>query len=176
MPPREEIRAKVCLVGEGAVGKTSLIRRFVHDEFSDRYIATLGAKVSKKIILVNDSNGRETKVTLAIWDIMGEERFRDIMKEAFFTGAHGILAVCDSTRKWTLHELDRWIAAVRSVAGDIPIHFLANKMDLSERRELEEEKLVEFAKKYHSPYCHTSAKTGENVSDAFKTLAQIIAG
>src|SRR5512136_2366545 len=103
----QRIKTKVCLVGEAAVGKTSLIRRYVLDEFEDRYITTLGAKVSKKELLL-DSKEKDLKIAMdmTIWDIMGEKGFRDLLKEAFFHGARGILAVCDLTRYSTLKELD----------------------------------------------------------------------
>jgi len=97
------MKTKVCLVGEAAVGKTSMIRRYVLDEFEDKYITTLGAKVSKKE-LAFDLPDKDVRVQMdmTIWDIMGEKGFRDLLKEAFFHGAKGILAVCDITRYSTL--------------------------------------------------------------------------
>src|SRR2546428_898478 len=89
---RQKMKVKVCLVGEGAVGKTCLIRRFIQDQFDDRYISTLGAKVSKKEIKVDGANGG-MDVDMTIWDIMGEKGFRELLKEAYFHGAQGVLAV-----------------------------------------------------------------------------------
>src|SRR6058998_3662393 len=83
---RQKMKVKVCLVGEGAVGKTCLIRRFIQDQFDDRYISTLGAKVSKKEIKVDGPNGG-MDVDMTIWDIMGEKGFRELLKEAYFHGA-----------------------------------------------------------------------------------------
>ncbi len=174
MPQMEEVKAKVCLVGEGAVGKTSLIKRFVYDEFDDHYVATLGAKVSKKYVVVREEDGRRVKVNMTIWDIMGQKSFRDIMKEAFFYGAHGILAVCDVTVKDTLSELQGWIKDIYKVTGDIPIHFLANKVDLKDQVSIDEKELRQIASKYNAPYSYTSAKTGENVQEAFQKLAQMV--
>ena len=176
MPPTEEMRVKVCLVGEGAVGKTSLIRRFVYDEFDDRYVSTLGAKVSKRDSVVRDADGGRVTVSMTIWDIMGQSSFRDIMKEAFFYGTAGALAVCDVSKKKTLYALDDWVKAVQAVTGDIPIHFLANKVDLMERSDFDEGSLAQVAAKYHAPYNFTSAKTGENVQAAFEKLARTLAG
>src|SRR3972149_6589742 len=93
----KHVKAKICLVGDVAVGKTSLIKRFVHDQFEDRYISTLGAKVSKKEIVIQ-GNGAAVDVDMTIWDIMGEKGFRELLKEAYFHGAQGVLAVCDVTR------------------------------------------------------------------------------
>ena len=94
------MKMKICLVGEAAVGKTSLIRRFVLDDFDDKYIQTLGTKVSKKELTLPSSVGdSELKVDMTIWDIMGQKGFRELLKEAYFYGAKGIIAVCDVDRK-----------------------------------------------------------------------------
>jgi small GTP-binding protein len=170
------MKVKVCLVGEGAVGKTALIRRFIHDEFDDRYISTLGAKVSKKEIVVAHPQGDgDIAVDMTIWDIMGEKGFRELLKEAYFHGAQGILAVCDVTRKETLHELHAWIEAVNKVTGRIPIHFLANKVDLKDQMTYGEDEMKELADGYDAPYAFTSAKTGEKVEHGFATLASLVA-
>jgi len=106
MPEAQRIKTKVCLVGEAAVGKTSLIRRFVQDEFDDRYITTLGAKVSKREMAFEAKDRTKIHMDMTVWDIMGEKGFRDLLKEAFFHGAKGVVAVCDLTRYSTLKELD----------------------------------------------------------------------
>ncbi len=172
----KRMKVKVCLVGEAAVGKTSLIRRFVLENFDDKYIQTLGTKVSKKELSAPqvDPSG-EMKIDMTIWDIMGQKGFRELLKEAYFYGAKGILAVCDSTRKKTLEDLDDWIEGVYSVTGKIPIEFLANKVDLKEQAQVTEDDMVQAAKAYDSPFHFTSAKTGVNVEQAFQSLAERIA-
>src|SRR5438132_12920003 len=117
---RQKMKVKVCLVGEGAVGKTCLIRRFIQDQFDDRYISTLGAKFSKKEIRVDGPNGG-IDVDMTLWDIMGEKGLRQLRKEAYFHGPPGVLAVCDLTRKATLDDLGDWLAAVVMVSGTVPI-------------------------------------------------------
>ncbi len=169
----EKMKVKVCLVGEGAVGKTCLIRRFIHDQFDDRYISTLGAKVSKKELQV-DADGTPVDVDMAIWDIMGEKGFRELLKEAYFHGAQGVLAVCDITRMDTLTDLDDWVAAVVKVTGNIPVEFLANKADLKDQAAVTVEDLESAAKAHDAPFLFTSAKSGENVEQAFTTLAKLI--
>ncbi|MCJ2531553.1 MAG: GTP-binding protein [Candidatus Thermoplasmatota archaeon] len=175
MVEQEKMKVKICLVGEGAVGKTCLIRRFVHDEFEDRYISTLGAKVSKREIIVDGANGGEVAVDMTIWDIMGEKGFRELLKEAYFHGAQGVLAVCDLTRRDTLYDLHDWVKAVNKVTGDIPVQFLANKKDLADQRSFEDKEMESVAAKYNSAFLSTSAKTGDNVSEAFEKLARMIA-
>ncbi len=173
---QKRMKVKVCLVGEAAVGKTSLIRRFVLDNFDDKYIQTLGTKVSKKEMSApNLDPSGEMKIDMTIWDIMGQKGFRELLKEAYFYGAKGILAVCDSTRKKTLEDLDDWIEGVYSVTGKIPIEFLANKVDLKDQVQVTEDDMVQAAKAYDSPFHFTSAKTGVNVELAFQSLAERIA-
>jgi small GTP-binding protein len=172
-----QMKTKVCLVGEAAVGKTSLIRRFVHDVFDDKYITTLGAKVSKKELQV-DIPERDLiiQMDMVIWDIMGEKGVRDLLKEAFFNGAKGILAVCDLTRYSTLRELDDWIQSVFNVVGEVSVVYAVNKVDLrDEVMVLFGDKEVEMASQaFDAPYFYTSAKTGENVQLVFQQLAEDI--
>ncbi len=172
----KRMKMKVCLVGEAAVGKTSLIRRFVLDDFDDKYIQTLGTKVSKKeLTVVNPEGQGELKIDMTIWDIMGQKGFRELLKEAYFYGAKGILAVCDVTRRRTLEDLDDWIEGVYSVTGKIPIEFLANKVDLTDEAQIGEDGMVQAARAYDSPFHFSSAKTGVNVELAFQSLSERIA-
>src|SRR5437763_6110086 len=129
MPEMQRIKTKVCLVGEAAVGKTSLIRRFVQDDFDDRYITTLGAKVSKREIVFDMPVRKQLQMDITVWDIMGEKGFRDLLKEAFFYGAKGVLAVADLTRYSTLKELDDWVHGVLKLIGKVPVVNAVNKID-----------------------------------------------
>jgi len=162
------MKVKVCFIGDAGVGKTSLIKRFVLDVFDDRYIATIGTKVTKKIV---DVDG-QTKVMMLVWDIMGQKGFRELLREAYFFGAHGAIAVCDLTNKETLEELRYWIKALTDVAGDVPIVFAGNKIDLENDRVIKEQDLQELASKYKGKAFLTSAKTGQNVEAVFKALAE----
>lgn len=164
------MKVKVCFIGDAGVGKTSLIKRFVLDVFDDRYIATIGTKVTKKIVEVTDQ-GSTVKVMMLVWDIMGQKGFRELLREAYFFGAHGAIAVCDVTNKETLEELRYWIKALTDVAGDVPIVFAGNKADLESDCVVKDEELQELAEKYRSEAFMTSAKTGQNVEQVFRTLA-----
>lgn len=173
MADEDLMKVKVCFIGDAGVGKTSLIKRFVLDVFDDRYIATIGTKVTKKIVDVQAPDG-EAKVMMLIWDIMGQKGFRELLREAYFFGAHGAIAVCDTTNKETVEELRYWIKALTDVAGDVPVVFAGNKVDLENERVVKEEDLKDLAGKYKSEAYLTSAKTGQNVETAFKTLALAI--
>ncbi len=167
----KEYKIKICLVGEPAVGKTSLIRRFVMDKFDDKYLTTIGTKVSKKEVTLDDG----TKVIMMVWDIMGQPSFRQMLKESYFYGANGIMAVTDITRRETLDAMPDWIGTIKSVVEkDIPTVFLGNKWDLKDSAQFGEEELRQIADMYHGRYFLTSAKTGEHVNDAFLYLAEEI--
>ncbi len=172
-----QMKSKVCLVGEAAVGKTSLISRFVKDEFDDRYVTTLGAKVSKKEIQVEvPENDLIIQMDMVIWDIMGEKGIRDLLKEAFFHGAQGILAVCDLTRYSTLRELDDWVQSVYNVVGNISVVYAINKVDLKDEVMVlfDEREVAMATQAFDAPHFYTSAKTGANVQIAFQSLADDI--
>lgn len=173
MVDEDLMKVKVCFIGDAGVGKTSLIKRFVLDVFDDRYIATIGTKVTKKIVDVQGSQG-QAKVMMLIWDIMGQKGFRELLREAYFFGAHGAIAICDMTNKETVEELRYWVKALTDVAGDVPIVFAGNKVDLENERVVKEEDLKDLAAKYNAQAFVTSAKTGQNVEAAFKTLALAI--
>ncbi len=173
----EKVKAKICLVGEAAVGKTSLIRRYVLDDFDDKYITTLGAKVSKKKMEFDvPNNGMRVGMDMTIWDIMGEKGFRDLVKEAFFVGTRGVLAVCDITRYDTLKELDDWVQSVFKVVGNIPVIFAVNKVDLKDEVLLMygDTELDQASRAFDAHYLYTSAKTGENVEEAFRLMGERI--
>lgn len=176
MTTTRHLKSKVCLVGEKAVGKTSLIRRYVLNMFDEGYLTTIGTRVSKKEVRVLlPERDLLVEVDMTIWDIMGQKGFRELLKEAYFYGAKGVIAVADVTRKTTLDDLDDWIEGVYSVTGKIPIQFMANKWDLKDQAELGEEEMVQATKAYDASFFFTSAKTGESVETAFQNLAERIA-
>jgi small GTP-binding protein len=168
-------KVKVCIVGDSAVGKTSLIRRFVLDQFDDRYIITLGAKVvTKEFDFSPPEGGEGISVSLLTWDIMGARGFKDLLQDAYFYNAQGVLAVCDLTRPETLESLKTWVSSVREVAGPVPCIALANKVDLKEKLAIPDDKIQKLCESMNVPYLKTSAKTGENVEIAFKWLVGAI--
>ncbi|MFP4546384.1 MAG: Rab family GTPase, partial [Methanomassiliicoccales archaeon] len=114
---------KVCLLGDGEVGKTSLVRRFVLDVFSDEYIKSFGTKVSKKVLDLG-----EVELTLMIWDVLGQKS--SSLHQAYYKGANGALLVGDLTRKDTIADLERWRNDLLQVTGEKPFLLVANKNDL----------------------------------------------
>lgn len=171
---QDTVKLKICLAGAEGVGKTSLIQRFVYDAFDDRYLATLGAKVTKKELQVAWPGDKRRPVVLLIWDIMGQEGFRELLREAYFHGAQGILAVCDVTRPESLADLEGWKNAIEKVAGRIPAFVLANKVDLGGKAKLRRSDVEARCRDWGCPYLFTSAQTGENVEKAFAGLTPLV--
>ena len=171
----ESFKAKVCMAGNPGVGKTSLIRRFVVGDYDDKYIVTLGTKVSKRVVrLADPATSAETEVDLILWDVMGTPSIRDLLKEAYYRGAKGILAVLDLTRSDTLAALDGWASSIRSVAGRIPIHVVANKVDIVPNRRVSEPDLATFCAARGWPWSYASAKTGAGVIAAFESISRAV--
>ena len=171
MPTVRRMKTKVVLMGEGGVGKTSLIRRFVLNEYQDTYLHTLGTKVSKIALTVPYGADVEVQMDMSIFDIMGQHGFRDLVRETYFHGAQALLAVCDVTRLDSLSALDEWIPSALEIAGDVPVFILVNKKDLIDRRAFTEEQVQKVAEPFGAPWVMTSARTGEAVEDAFNALA-----
>ncbi len=178
------VKKKIVLLGDSAVGKTSLIRRFVYDHFEDSYIATVGTKVTRKEMLITRPSGTE-KLKMMIWDVIGREGYHAVHSRSF-VGVHGALLVTDLTRDETLHNLEQyWIPSLYKVAENVPMVFTCNKSDLRGDFEFGTEDLVEVASKYNpgieqslprhlSTSYSTSAKTGSNVEMAFESLAMMM--
>ena len=153
---------KVILVGHFGVGKTSLVRQFVHQKFSDEYLTTIGVKIDKKEVTLGDNS-----VTLILWDIAGETSASKI-PNSYKLGAHGVLFVFDVSRPSTYEHLNEQISEIRKTVQDVPVICLANKSDLlneNSRKDIAEEVA-------QSELLFTSAKTGENVEIAFESLTK----
>ncbi len=166
----ERVKLKVCLVGDRGVGKTSLIRRYVLDTFSDTYLQTLGTKVTKKEVdLLLPEAELHIHALIQVWDIMGHQGFRELLRAAYFHGCQGILAVSDVTNEPTLGGIDTWVDGAFKVAGEVPVHLLVNKADLEPV--VREHDVQEFAQGRDMAYLYTSAKRGDNVTRAFEDLA-----
>src|SRR3989304_2626527 len=176
MPTVHRRKTKIALLGESGVGKTSLVRRFVLDEFDDKYLHTVGTKVTKIKLTIPHGVDTEIDMDMMIFDIMGQKGFRDLVKETFFLDSQGILAVCDLTNRASLDALQDWIATALEIAGEVPVYILVNKVDLQERAQFGEDAIAKAAKPWEAPFVYTSAKTGESVDDAFNALAVEIVG
>ncbi|MGQ9581971.1 MAG: Rab family GTPase [Thermoplasmatota archaeon] len=172
---RREGRAavkKVCILGDPAVGKTSLVSRFVRGQFGEEYVSTIGASVCEKRVGV-ELGGSVQPVELVIWDIAGQSQFTSVTP-GFYRGAEGALLVCDLTRRETLRSLFRWEHSLSSAASPAAALVLFNKSDLAPEWEVSREEAEGTARQLGHSCLFTSARTGENVERAFGELARAL--
>jgi small GTP-binding protein len=169
----------VIMLGDAAVGKTSLVRRFVVDQFDDSYITTLGAKPMEKDIRVIGKDAI-IELRMILWDIMGQKNYERVHKD-MFEGINGGILVCDLTKPETLKSLgEYWIPTFFEYAGKVPMVLMANKVDLKEEIKTDIKDinalLASFQMKdgSHVPFYLTSAKTGENVQVGFEKLGELL--
>ena len=169
------IKKKICLLGSFAVGKTSLIDRFVYNQFEDKYLTTIGVKISQKILPpVQDHNRQQTvQHTFLIWDIAGLEKF-DRVTLNYFRGAAGALAVADLTRRETIDHLYAFGDNFLAVNPQSSLVILGNKSDIFQDDGQTLSDLEKAAAHYASGCIISSAKTGEGVEKAFLKLSQKI--
>ncbi|MHA2246732.1 MAG: Rab family GTPase [Candidatus Hodarchaeales archaeon] len=163
------MKYKIILAGDGDVGKTSLINRFVTGAFTGDYKATIGVAITSKSLVVKDHAG---EVNLQIWDIAGQTLFREFRKK-FYTKAQGALLVFDLTVPKSLDNLHlSWIKDIHQITGEIPFVLIGNKVDLNELRAISPEEITSFLEAHPNIKAHldTSALTGENVENAFHEL------
>jgi small GTP-binding protein len=164
------ILKKMCVIGDGAVGKTSLIRRYVAGKFDDKYIATIGTKTTAKHLEVHVGN-RTSHLKLQIWDILGTRSHSKVQRRAF-RSADGAFLVLDLTRRETLYSFDLWLHSLFETTGEIPVVVLANKCDL--KPDFDPDRIRVLSDDYGIPYFFTSAKTGEHLEEAFFALGEMM--
>ncbi len=167
----DHIKRKILLLGDGAVGKTSMVRRFVVDKFSDDYITTIGTKVTKKDLRI-ESPSKVTDLTFLIWDVLGQKGYKNIQTSSF-QGAKGALLVYDVTRLDTLRSLtEYWLPHLTKVVGSLPFVIVGNKIDLAKDRREAQETLDDVVESLEVHGVLSSAKTGQNVEASFLQLAK----
>jgi len=163
------LQKKICMLGSFAVGKTSLVRRFVESIYSDVYQTTVGVKIDKKNLKVGNK-----EVSLVLWDLYGDDDYQK-MRWTYLRGASGYLLVADGTRKATLEKAFQLEQKVREEVGVIPFVFVINKSDLLRDWDLDSAIESQMAAQGWS-VLRSSAKTGEGVEESFSLLAQKVLG
>jgi len=160
---------KVLTAGEGGVGKTTLLYRYVKGEFLEDTRMTLGVGFFLKELVVNDLN-----VTLQLWDFGGQDRFQ-FLHQSYSEGAKGGILMYDLTRPSTLERIDYWVDVCRKDNPGIPIIFIGGKSDLRDQRNISKEMVQEVIDKYDfCEHLEVSSKTGENVERVFETISEHI--
>lgn len=158
------LKKKICMLGYYGVGKTSLVSQFVSHLFADKYQTTVGVKIDKKIVTVD-----QREVTLMLWDLAGEEDDAPV-KLHYVRDSSGYLLVLDGCRRKTLDAVLNIQQRVADEIGPRPFLLLANKADARAQWEVPDAALLDLRARGWT-VLETSAKTGENVEDAFLTLA-----
>ena len=161
------LQKKICMVGAFAVGKTSLVARFVHSMFTEKYHTTIGVKIDKKELRV-----AAQPVTFLLWDLAGEDDFLQV-RMSYMRGAAGYLLVVDGTRRDTLDTAMRLQERVEAAIGKVPFVLVCNKSDLSAGWEIDEETLAALKAKGWEVIL-TSARSGAGVEETFLALAKKI--
>jgi len=179
-----QMKRKIALLGDSAVGKTSLIRRYVFNQFEDSYISTIGTKTSIKELRI-PTDEEEIDLTLVIWDLIGREGYHALHARSF-VGVNGAMLVADLTRRDTLDSLERyWIPSLFKVVESVPLVFACNKSDLRGHFEFQPEDLETIAARYNAGFekalpgrlrtaYETSAKTGRKVEAAFESIGHLV--
>ena len=162
------IRKKICLLGEFAVGKTSLVKRFIEGRFDERYLSTIGVKISRKTV-----QGETHQINLYIWDLAGGDNFSK-QESSYLRGATGALIICDLTREDTIPALKRYTQQLRKISPGVKIILIGNKSDLVEQRVISDARLEEISQSLDTYFIITSAKSGENIESAFISLTKEI--
>lgn len=167
----QKLAYKVCVFGDGGVGKTTLIRRFATGIFEKDIKMTIGADFSVKNVELDGKN-----ITLRIWDFAGEDRFR-VLLPAFAKGADGGIFMYDTTRFSSLGQIRDWLSIFEYFISDddvkIPIIMVGGKIDLEEKRSVPSEEAEDLSRTFElKGYFECSSKTGDKVEEIFKFIAQ----
>ena len=161
------LQKKICMVGAFATGKTSLVAKFVYSIFSEKYQTTVGVKIDRKTLTVE-----EKELNLILWDLYGEDEFQKL-RTSYLRGSSGYLLVVDGTRKSTLQTAFELQKRVENSIGKLPFILVLNKWDLQDEWEIDSESIQAIKNKGWTAI-ETSAKTGLNVEEIFHTLASKI--
>jgi len=167
---------KLVMLGDEAVGKTSLIIQHTEHKFNESYKMTIGTDISAKLLEVEEQKGTKTNVYLIIWDIGGQEKYR-ILRESYLRGASGAMLIFDLTNKRSFMNILEWVEEVKKFCGpEIPMILLGNKEDLKAECVVQTAEGEKLAKELNIEYYETSAKSSANVDKAFNSMVKLILG
>lgn len=161
------IQKKICMIGASGVGKTSLVAKFVHSMFSEKYLTTVGVKIDKKTVAIDG-----TEVTMMIWDLAGDDDYQRL-QTSYLRGTSGYLLVADGTRQITLDQAIEIQGRVVEAAGELPFLLALNKSDLIAQWEIDGTRMEALTARGWK-WFKTSAKEGAGVEDAFVELGRLM--
>jgi len=170
---RTEMIFKIIVIGDPAVGKTSLLTNFCGEKFNYEYIPTVGVNITKEPVTIKDDMGKDIKINLMIWDIAGQPQFY-MLHRPYFNGADGMMLVYDLTRSSSFSNINNWFStAVKYGLSGIPRLLIGNKIDLNEERKIILPMAEHLSEKIDAPFFETSALTGKNVKLIFEKMAKL---
>jgi len=168
---RTESIYKVIVIGDPAVGKTSLLTKFAKNQFEEKYLPTVGVNIVKEPIELKEINAT---INLMFWDVAGQPQFY-MLHRPYFNGADGMLLVFDITRSSTFSNINNWYnSAVKFGLSGIPRILIGNKIDLKDERKIILPMAEHLSEKLNAPYFETSALTGETVKEVFEKIAELV--
>ena len=168
---KTEMIYKVIVIGDPAVGKTSLLTKFAKNQFEERYLPTIGVSILKELIELEE---KDVTVSLMFWDIAGQPQFY-MLHRPYYNGADGMILVFDTTRSSTFSNVNNWYnSAVKYGLSGIPRILIGNKVDLKDERKIIRPMAEHLSEKLNAPYFETSALTGENVKIVFQKIAESV--
>ena len=161
---------KIILIGSSGVGKTTLVNRFITDQYEENYIPTLGVNIMVKAITIGSN-----KIRLSIWDVGGQAKW-NIVRETYYSGSKGAIVVFDLTRPSTLLMVLEYVENFRqTVKKDVPLILLGNKVDLIDNKKIDSEKAEDIKRQIKAiEYFETSALDGTLVNESFRKLVELI--
>ena len=160
-----KLQKKICMLGAYAVGKTSLVSRFVRSIFSDKYLTTVGVKIDKKSLEIDNVN-----LSLILWDLAGEDDLYQV-RMSYLRGSAGYLLIADGTRRATLDKALELHQRALAEIGEVPFTLVVNKLDVLEDWEIQESDLTSLSESGLQVVA-TSAKSGVGVEETFQALAR----
>lgn len=161
------LQKKICMIGTSGVGKTSLVARFVHSIFSEKYLTTVGVKIDKKVVNVDG-----TDVSMMLWDLAGDDDFQRLQM-SYLRGSSGFLMVADGTRAITLQQLLDVQERIEQAVGKVPSVLVINKVDLEPQWEVTPD-ILDSLQPRGWPIIKSSARAGLAVEEAFTQLARLL--
>ena len=166
---KEDLKLKIVVIGDSGVGKTNIIKRFMTNEFSENFKATIGVEFMSKTYKIN-----KHLFKIEIWDTAGQERYKSITA-IYYKGAKGALVVYDTTDQSSFNNIDKWILEIKDkTSKDIKLMMIGNKIDLRDERKVENEEALKKAESFGIPLMETSALDATNVKEAFYDLLKEI--
>ncbi|OIR15696.1 MAG: hypothetical protein BEU04_02010 [Marine Group III euryarchaeote CG-Bathy1] len=172
MNDEEKPKKKILVLGNYGVGKTSLIKQCINEDFDDQYLTTLGTNIALKDISIRFGGEKaDVDVELELWDIAGNKTIADVKRE-FYKDANGAIIVADLSKEKSVDECENWIKATYQIIDKIPFIFVGNKYDLISKEDIDMEKIQALASKYNTHFILTSAKFGDNSNEAFHEIAE----